>query len=114
MRRFLKSVRCALRGIAFCVAKGRNARIQLLVAIGVVIGGWALRLGSGEWLAVAFSIALVFIAETFNTALEELADEVSTEQRPRLGRAKDMAAGAVLMAAVLSLLVAVVIVLGRL
>lgn len=112
--RFLESVRCALRGVASSAAKGRNARIQWVSVVIALVGGWVLRLSSGEWLAVIICIGLVLMTETLNSSLEELADEVSTERRLGLGRAKDMAAGAVLIAAVVSLLVAAVIVFGRL
>lgn len=109
MKRFVRSVRCAVRGIGLSVWGGRNARLQVAVAVGVVVAGLALRLTSGEWIAVALSIGFVLAAETFNSALETLADVVSPGPNEAIGRAKDMAAGAVLLAAATALVVAAMI-----
>ena len=52
-----------------------------------------------EWALVVIAIALVWITETVNTAVEALADQVTTAHRRRIGQAKDCAALAVLLAA---------------
>ncbi len=62
--------------------------------------GFALKLATWEWCAVVLTIALVWSAECFNTAMEGMVDLVSPERRPLAGRIKDLAAGAVLAAAI--------------
>ncbi len=97
--RFLNSLACALQGVAHLVRSQPNARLHLLAA-GLVCGaGIYFGLSRAEWLWVTVAIVLVWSAEAFNTALEDLADAVHPERDPGIGRAKDAAAGAVLIAA---------------
>ena len=67
--------------------------------------GIALRIGRGDWCLLAFAAGLVWMAEAFNTALEILADEVSLDRRGGIGKAKDVAAGAVLVAAATAVII---------
>lgn len=97
--RFLNSLACALRGVAHLVRSQPNARLHLLAAGLVCAAGIYFGLSRAEWLWVTVAIVLVWSAEAFNTALEELADAVHPERHPGIGRAKDAAAGAVLIAA---------------
>jgi diacylglycerol kinase (ATP) len=62
-----------------------------------------------EWCAIALACAAVWIAESLNTALEYLADAISPERHARIGDAKDVAAGAVLISAVTAIIVGIVI-----
>jgi diacylglycerol kinase len=64
----------------------------------LLLSAW-LRLTNIEWLLIIIAIALVFIAEMFNTVVELMIDLITTEQSPLARRAKDIAAGAVLVAA---------------
>ncbi len=89
----------AWRGLRVLAATQPNGRIHLL-ATGVVAGaGVLLGVTASDWLWLVAAVAAVWTAEAFNTALEFLADEVSLEQRTRIGHAKDLAAAAVLCAA---------------
>lgn len=94
-------------------ASGANARIQLGAAVLALIAGFVFSFRPGEWIAVVLCVGMVLAAEAMNTALEVLADEVSEERRERIGKAKDLAAGSVLIAALASVAVAVVILLER-
>ncbi len=76
-----------------------HARIHLAATVAVVGLGLGLRIDRWEWCAVLAAIGLVWAAEGINSALETLADHVAPEQHPLIGRAKDLAAGAVLAAA---------------
>jgi diacylglycerol kinase (ATP) len=96
----LKSFTCALQGLAFLVRTQPNARVHLLATVLVCAAGAYLGLSRPEWQWVVAAIALVWGAEAFNTALEQLADTLHPEQHPGIGRAKDVAAAAVLIAAV--------------
>ena len=105
----LKSLAHALRGINYIVRTQPNARLHLLAAALVCAAGVYVGLGRAEWLWISVAIVLVWSAEAFNTALEQLADALHPALHPGIGRAKDVAAAAVLIsalgAAVIGLLV---------
>jgi len=90
----------AWRGLRTLVATQANARIHAAAAAVVVAAGAVLRVDADDWCWLVAAIAAVWAAEAFNTALEFLADEVSLEHRERIGRAKDLAAAAVLCTAI--------------
>jgi diacylglycerol kinase len=98
--RLLKSFACALQGLAHLVCTQPNARVHLLAAVLVCIAGFYVGLSRSGWLWVTVAITLVWSAEAFNTALEQLADALHPDQHPGIGRAKDVAAAAVLITAV--------------
>ena len=99
----------ALRGVAELVATQPNARLHAVASAAVVALGAALRVSSGEWLALLLAMALVWSAEAFNTAIEALGDAVSPAPHPRIRRAKDVAAAAVLLASAGALAVGLVV-----
>ncbi len=110
----LRSFTHALRGIAHLIRTQPNAQVHLAATLGVCAAGFAVGLGSSEWPWLVVAIALVWSAEAFNTALEELADTVHPQQHPGIGRAKDLAAGAVLVAALGATLIGVLVFLPHL
>lgn len=86
-------------GLGRLVREERNAQIHLLATFVVVaVGAWA-RLSATEWSVIVLCIAMVWAAESANSALERVADAVSKEHHPLIGAAKDLAAGAVLVVA---------------
>ncbi|MCM1320284.1 MAG: diacylglycerol kinase family protein [Muribaculaceae bacterium] len=87
----------AWAGIKALVWSEHNARIHVCVAVGVIIAGAVLGLAAWEWVAIALCIGGVLMAEGFNSAIEALADKVSPDTHPLIKRAKDIAAGAVLL-----------------
>jgi diacylglycerol kinase (ATP) len=95
----LKSLAHALRGVDHIVRTQPNARLHLLAAVLVCAAGVYVGLGRAEWLWISVAIALVWSAEAFNTALEQLADVLHPARHAGIGRAKDVAAAAVLIAA---------------
>jgi diacylglycerol kinase (ATP) len=97
--RSMKRFAYAIQGVAFLVRTQRNARLHLLATLGVCAAGIYFGLSRAEWLWITAAIVLVWSAEAFNTALEQLADALHPERHPAIGRAKDVAAGAVLIAA---------------
>src|SRR6476620_7913806 len=94
-----RSFRCAFHGLAISLRTQAHARLHAVATVAVVGLGWMLHLAPWEWCVVSIAVGLVWMAETFNTALELLVDLVSPEQHPQAGRIKDLAAGAVLAAA---------------
>ena len=101
MRRFLlsraRSFGYAFRGIATLFGSQVNARIHLLAALLITALGLWLGLAPGEWADIILCMALVVVTEAINTALEYFTDLVSPEFHPLAGKAKDVAAGAVLL-----------------
>lgn len=81
-------------------------RIHLLAVAVVTTAGFFVGLRPMEWAVVLLCFALVLTTETINTALEALADAVHPEHHPGIGKAKDLAAGAVLIAAIIAIIVA--------
>jgi diacylglycerol kinase len=108
MRRFFKGFRYALNGMASALRQP-NLRIQLATAILAVAAGWYFDITAGEWLAVVIAIALVISMELMNTALEHLVDLISPEHHPKAGKVKDIAAGAVLAAAIAAVVIGVIV-----
>jgi diacylglycerol kinase len=80
----------------------------------VVAASIYFRLSAEEWRWVILAIALVWLAEAFNTAVERLGDAITFEHNDYLKFAKDVAAGAVLVAAVTALLIGLTIFVPRL
>ncbi|MFZ4116421.1 MAG: diacylglycerol kinase family protein [Chthoniobacterales bacterium] len=104
----------AFQGILFLIKTERNPVIYIVVSLAVGVSGFFCHLSAMEWSALILAISFVWMAEALNTAVELLADEISEEKRERLGRAKDVAAGAVLLAALGALLVGALVFLPHL
>ena len=90
----------AFHGILFLIRRERNALFYLIAMVFLGFFGHRYHLSPHEWSALVFAVSLVWVAEALNTAIELLADEISEEQRERLGKAKDVAAGGVLLGAI--------------
>ena len=101
----IDSFRYALNGILLSFKTQRHLRIHFGVAVLVLLAGFVWRLSRTELLILVFAISLVILAELFNTALETVVDLVTTDYHPLAKVAKDVAAGAVLVAAVNAALV---------
>lgn len=94
------SFRHAFRGLTTLFCTQSNIWLHAFATVVVVVAGFLCGLSRFEWLWVVAAIGGVWTAEAFNTALEFLADAVSTDRHPLIGKAKDVAAAAVLVAAV--------------
>lgn len=99
----------AIRGIMTAIVSGRNMKIHIVAALLVVMTGWWLGINRLEWVVVTICIFLVLIAETFNTAIEKSVDLVTREYHPLAKHAKNLAAGAVLLAAINAVIIGLLI-----
>lgn len=90
----------AIEGIKTEFKKGRNFRIQIFAAIAAAILGFVLKISSYEWLDLTIVIASVLILELINTAIEQMVDMISPEIQEKAKIAKDVSAGAVLVASI--------------
>lgn len=86
-----------------------NAWIHVIATLTVIGAGFFFRLSSGEWCWIVLALAIVWTAETLNTAFEFLADVASPEFHPLVRDAKDVAAGAVLITAIAALVIGAII-----
>lgn len=105
MRNFILSFLYALIGIVKAFKEQRNVRIQLCCAIAAIAAGFYFNILIIEWIVIFVMIALVLALELINTAIENLVNLVTTERLPLAGKIKDIAAGAVLIAASVSIIV---------
>jgi diacylglycerol kinase len=105
----VESFRHAFAGLWHTLRGQRNARIHLSIAIMVIIVGIALNLNESEWAIISLTIGLVFVAELFNTVIEAVIDLVTEEYHPLAKQAKDVAAAAVLAAAMTAVAVGLLI-----
>ena len=110
----LQSFKAAFAGFAAMLNSEQNARIHLLATALIILLGIILQFAMFDWLFIASAIALVWITEGLNTALEALADEITKMSSAQIKRAKDIAAFAVLAAAVYSIIVAAFIISSKL
>lgn len=108
-RERLRSFRCAARGIVLLVQAEHNARIHLAATIVVCALGAMLRISRHDWCWLVVAITLVWTAEALNSALEYLADVASPDFHPTIGRAKDIAAGAVLLSSIGALVIGLLV-----
>jgi len=105
IRSRIRSFRYAGAGIARFLRQEHNAWIHLLATLSVALAGWLLHVSRMEAIALAGAVGLVWVAEMLNTCLERMADLVSPEEHPEIKFIKDLAAGAVLVAAVTAVVI---------
>ena len=96
----VRSFGYAWAGVRDLVATQPHARFHLLATVGVAGAAYGFGVSPLEWVSLVLAIGMVWCAEAMNTALEFLVDLVHPEWARPAGRVKDMAAGAVLLAAV--------------
>lgn len=114
-RAFRQSLGHAWDGLRALFRYERNFRKHLVVGTLAVIAGAILRLTLNEWLWLVLAIFLVLIAETLNTIVEAVVDLIVGETYHDLAkRAKDIAAGGVLMAAIFAVIVGALVMLPAL
>jgi diacylglycerol kinase len=98
--KLIKSFGYALQGIYVATREQLNIKIHFLAVIIVTAAGLFFHVTSTEWCLILICYGMVLTAELFNSALENLVDLISPDHHPLAGKAKDMAAGAVLISAI--------------
>lgn len=97
--RFIDSVNCAIEGIIYTVRTQKHMRSHFLAALVILLAALLLRVSSIEFMVLSLAVSFVLFAELINTAIEVVVDMISPEFHPLAKVAKDVAAGAVLVAA---------------
>ena len=105
IRSRIKSFSFALAGIRSFIIREHNARIHLVSTIAVIIVARFLHVSLTEAAALTIVTGLVWITELLNTCIERLADLVTRDRNPHIKIIKDLAAGAVLIAAITAVIV---------
>lgn len=103
---FLRSFVYAWRGIVYAVRTQRNMRVHIALAVVAIALGVALRISPVEFAMIFVAITGVFIAEMVNTVAEACVDLATQTYHPLARVAKDVAAGAVLVSAILAVVIA--------
>jgi undecaprenol kinase len=104
---FSRRLTFAFQGIRLAFRRERSIRFQALAGIAVLLILIITQPSALWWAIGAVTIGMVVMAELFNAALETLSDHLHPQQHPEIGVAKDIAAGAVLVAAIAAILVAI-------
>lgn len=109
LKKHLASYQYSINGIWLAFRYENNMLFHLVGAFAVLVVNSLLGVTQTEWLITLILIGLAWMAEIFNTAIEKLADRVTTERDPLIGQVKDLASGAVLIICILAVICAVII-----
>ena len=106
----IRSFKYAFVGIWTMLKSQQNAWIHAFATVAVVLAGFIYGISPAEWCWLVLAIIAVWMAEALNTAIEFLADVASPEFHPLVKKAKDVAAGAVLISAIGALIIGIIII----
>ncbi|HET9397013.1 MAG TPA: diacylglycerol kinase family protein [Nitrospiraceae bacterium] len=101
----LQSFRHAFAGLTFVVCNESNMRIHLAAAVVAAILGWLLHIDAAEWRWLILAVGIVLGAEVMNTAVEQACNAITRQHNAAIKIARDAAAGAVLLSAVIASLI---------
>ena len=113
MKKMLESFNHAINGIVYAARTQRNMKIHLSIMILVIIMGTYFKISVFEWVACVTCFALVMGGEMFNTSIETIVDMVMPNKNEKAKKAKDVAAGGVLIFAIFSAIVGLIIFLPK-
>jgi diacylglycerol kinase len=109
VKKRMQSFKYAFNGLKILLREESNASIHLCVAICVLAMGFVFKISTNEWIIVIFCIGFVFALELLNSAIENIADFVSKQYHDLIKKTKDLAAGAVLVSAIVAAIVGLII-----
>ena len=113
-RRVFRAFKFAGSGIRNLIRDEKNTRIHLFFTVAVIIAGFFFHISAVEWSVLVLTIGSVSSAEAMNSALERNVDLVTLEKKKLAGEAKDLAAAAVLILAMMSVVIGLIIFLPKL
>ena len=109
----LQSFSHAFDGIKVLLKEEHNARVHVVLALTVVLAGFYFKIEPFEWMFIVLCIALVLSLEIVNSSIERMADFISPDKHKAIKHIKDLAAAAVLLSAIASIVVAAIILIPR-
>ena len=110
---FRESFNHATDGLDYAINHERNLKIEIFIGILVCIAGFIFKISLLEWLVIVLVIAMVISLELVNTSIERAVDLVTKEYKDLAKVAKDVAAGAVLIMSMFSVVVGIIIFLPK-
>ena len=109
-KKIINSFKCAIQGIAQAIKTERNVKIHIAIMILVIIAGIAFKITKQEWITCIILFGLVISLELINSAIETTVDIVAMpEINEKAKNAKDIAAGAVLVSAIIAAIIGLMI-----
>jgi len=105
----MKGAKYALKGAFILLRTEASIQVQFAIATILTIAGFYYKISATEWMFQIFSIGLIMSIEGLNTAIEEIADFIHPEFHNKIGLIKDIAAGAVFIAAIAAITVGLII-----
>lgn len=109
MKNFLRSFKYAFEGIVTGIKEEQNMKIHISIMILVIVFGIMLKISKIEWIICIALFGLVISMELINTAIENTVDLITKENNQQAKIAKDVAAGAVLVSAIVSSVIGLMI-----
>ena len=109
MKKLIKSFKYAFEGILIGIKEEQNMKIHITIMILVIIFGIMLKINTTEWIICILLFGLVISMELINTAIENTVDLITKEKNQQAKIAKDVAAGAVLVSAIVSAIIGLMI-----
>jgi diacylglycerol kinase len=108
-KKMISSFLFAWQGLLYCFQSQRNMKIHFFITLIIFLLSFWLQLTRAEFLAVILIVALVWVAEIINTALEKVIDICAPHYHPLAEVAKNVAAGAVLVSAFFALIIGILV-----
>lgn len=113
MTSFLKSFSYAFSGLRMCMIKEANFKIHILSTVIVTTAGWYFNISKTEWALIIICTGFVLSMELLNTAIEQLCNFIHLAPSPVIKIIKDVAAGAVLVSAMVAIVCGAIIFLPK-
>lgn len=110
---FIDSMNHAIDGINYTIDHERNFKIEMSIAMLVIVAGFFFKVSKIEWLILLLTTSSVLVLELVNTSIERCVDLVTKDYQELAKHAKDVSAGAVLLASLFSICVGIIIFLPK-
>lgn len=107
------SFKYAWEGIIYTISSQPNFRFHLLALMSVILMGYYFSVSITEWMVLIFTFNMVLVAEMVNTSIESMVDLITVERKVYAKTAKDVAAGTVLVSAILAVVIGIIIFLPK-
>ena len=112
-RNFISALKNSFNGIKYVFTTQRNLKIQLIIGIIAILAGIILKINILEWTIITIIIFMVFFSELLNTVVETIVDMITIEYNENAKIAKDIAAGAVTLVSIASVIIGLLIFLQK-
>jgi diacylglycerol kinase (ATP) len=109
IKKEIHSFGCAFRGVFYAFKNETHLKIHAVIALIVCVLGFIFKITANEWLVCLFCIGMVISMELINTATEKIVDFICPKHNDIAGKIKDIAAGAVLFCAIVSIIIGIII-----